>query len=120
MTLRKRYKLSFVFFYIASTFTSVAHGALESESSLGTTGLRQFRMLYVMDPDGVHDFQEVLIDNFTSVNLLAWVRELRDELTRTENNPAGQYLKVGTRPDLKVSRRFFKKYDLIIYTAARY
>lgn len=94
MTSRKRQTPSLFFFYIVGTLIFVASGLLETESSLGSLG--QFRMLYVMDLNGVLDFEEVLIDNFTSKNLLAWVRDLRDELTRTENNPAGQYLKVGT------------------------
>lgn len=98
----KKYGILVVFLYNISVLTFVASGLSETESSPGTTGSRQFRLLHVIDPNGFRCFEEVSIDEFTSENLLAWVRELRDELTRTENNPAGQYLKVGkpVRSDL--------------------
>lgn len=58
------------------------------------TGHANFGMLYIMDPNGRKCFEEVSIDAFTSENLLSWVRNLRDELTRTEEKPEGDYLKV--------------------------
>jgi hypothetical protein len=56
--------------------------------------LKSFEVLYVMDenPPGCND--KVPIDDVARRKLLPWVRELKDELTRSTSKPSGYDLRV--------------------------
>ncbi len=71
---------------------SAAHKNVQPE---GGKAHSEFQTLYIMDPNSEKCFEEVSVDTFTLKNLLSWVRELRDELTRTEENHNGRFLKVS-------------------------
>ncbi len=74
-----------------SHFKTVTKATLDKVDSL--------EILYVMDPNGPYCFDEVPIDDFVKRQLLSWVRQLKDELTRSSIKPMGHDLRV--RPMLK-------------------
>jgi hypothetical protein len=70
------------------------HPATADSHNIGVDKINDMEVLYVMDPNSHICFEEVYVDDFVTANLLPWVRNLKDELTRTPDNPDGEDLKV--------------------------
>lgn len=57
----------------------------------------EMKFLYVMDYDGLFDWEHVLLEKGVTDGLVAWVTKLRDRLTVTVEKPLGEQLKVRDR-----------------------
>lgn len=54
------------------------------------------KVLYVMDYDGMFDWEHVILREGLTDGLIAWLWRLRDRLTVTKERPLGEYLRVSS------------------------
>jgi hypothetical protein len=95
-----------LYFGVVSSLSGVDSGVPTSSRSskftendgnvkIPTSIMDSLEVMYIMDVGTPTDFEEVVLDKYAVKELLPWVRQLKDELTRTHINPDGHELRVS-------------------------
>lgn len=90
---------------------TVSHSRSPAKTRLDKA--ESLEILYVMDPNGANCFSNVPLQDYARFQLIPWVRELKDELTRSSTKPLGHDLRV--RPTLQMQSILDHRYNGLRY-----